>query len=129
VQGYTDPNGYLNLNVRTIDTLKAYALGYEKLVILRNEMPLNGIFFITPAIEQLDAVKLDLNRPLFILSAGKMHQLFFISANTASLTKITPNFADKLYRLQNIKVFFKDLKKKSKSAKKEGRRFAFKISA
>jgi hypothetical protein len=51
VQGYTDLNGYLNLNVITIDTLKAYALGYEKLVILRNEMPLNGILFMTPAIE------------------------------------------------------------------------------
>jgi hypothetical protein len=63
------------------------------------------------------------------LSAGKTHQLFFISANTAFLTKITLNFADKSYRLQNIKVFFKDLKKKSKSAKKEGRRFGFKMSA
>lgn len=131
VRGYADLNGLINVNLKDADTLKVFALGYEDLVVSKIEALSQKTLFMTPGIEFLEQVDLIINRVPRILKAGKRTRLLRsigISDNLIFFTKISNSNNSKTLKLNQIKIYFDNLKELSKTAEKEGLNFAIRLS-
>ncbi|MDP5100931.1 MAG: hypothetical protein NWQ09_06370 [Nonlabens sp.] len=133
IRGYADLNGLINVNLQKNDTLKLYALGFEKKLVVKDEVLSRKNLFMFSKIEKLDTVTLQMYRSKKILEAGTESKRngfrrFPIGYESRYLIELTPVDLSKSLRIDNIRFFFSDLKQESRYAKKEGKQFALKFS-
>jgi hypothetical protein len=130
--GHTDLRGMIKLNMNFNDTLRIYALGYDKLILSKEEVEFSKTLYMISSKNQLDTIKLVRNRPKLILSPGEQTKIIgfssFPTTNNSFLTRLVPSDTLKSYRINNIKLFFTTLKSESRYARKEDKQFALKIS-